>query len=161
MRKLVLHIGAHRTATTAIQKTLRSNFEVLLRQGVLYPFGVNKHFSLFQRLFAGKLDPVELAADIKRRAENKPAEIHTVILSDEAVCKRPDLSLLAPLREHFDVKVIYALRRQDLWLESWYLQNVKGQWDSDFSHLSFDEFMARWEADVFHWIDYDRYARHL
>ena len=57
------------------------------------------------------------------------------------------------------MKIVYTLRRQDLWLESWYLQNIKWQWNDRLSHCSFVEFMAM-QSD-FHWIDYNRYVRHL
>ncbi|MFC2970493.1 hypothetical protein ACFOES_20545, partial [Acidimangrovimonas pyrenivorans] len=163
MRKLILHIGAHRTATTATQKTLRKNFKALLRQGVFYPYGVDRHIRIANMLLSGAMPPAELAEDLGRRAEawekELGREVGTIILSDEDICMRRDLSILAPLRDHFDVEIIFALRRQDLWLESWYLQNVKGQWNKSLAHLTFDEFMDR--SEEFHWIDYDRYARHL
>ena len=159
MRKLILHIGAHRTATTTLQKTLRKNFKILLKQGFLYPYGVDRHEQLANRLLRGKLSAAALAADLDRRAEADGRDVHSIILSDEDICMRRDLSVLAPLKDHFEVVIVYFLRRQDLWLESWYLQNVKGQWNRKLAHLTFDEFLDRMEE--FHWIDYDRCTRHL
>jgi hypothetical protein len=37
MKKLVLHVGFHKTGTTALQYTLSSNRQALLEQGVIYP----------------------------------------------------------------------------------------------------------------------------
>jgi hypothetical protein len=55
--------------------------------------------------------------------------------------------------------VVFALRRQDLWLESWFLQNIKWQWNKSLSHCTLDEFLAR--SEEFHWAYYDRLLGHL
>ena len=43
MRKLFLHIGVHRTATSSLQKFLRDNEKVLLSHGYLYPYSAPRH----------------------------------------------------------------------------------------------------------------------
>jgi hypothetical protein len=159
MRTLYLHIGAHRTATSSIQSFLHLNLEALLDRGVFYPFGVKRHLKQANAVFSGDTTAAALAETLVKRAESKNKPIDTVILSDEDICMRPDLSVFKGLSSQFDVKVVYSLRRQDLWLESWYLQNVKWQWNPDLSHLTFDAFMAR--KDEFFWVDYDRYLTHL
>lgn len=58
-------------------------------------------------------------------------------------------------REFFDVKIIKALRRQDLWIESWYNQNIKWQWDKELRHVSFEQFLEL--LDKFHWINFEQY----
>ncbi len=159
MRTLVLHIGTHRTATSSVQAFLHANGPALLQRGILYPFGVKRHVVQMNRLFDGKVPAAELAADLTRRADSRRQPVHTIILSDEDICMRRDLTPLAPLRDSFDVKVVFALRRQDLWLESWYLQNVKWQWNPTLAHATFPEFLARREE--FHWADYAAYVDHL
>jgi len=158
-RTLYIHIGSHRTATTSVQRFLHRSFERLLQNGYLYPYRVARHFQLVNRLFDGDRTVDEVAQDFNKRADDKKAGIHSFIISDEDICMRPDLSLLAEFRTHFDVKIVYGLRRQDLWLESWYFQNVKWQWNPALSHCTFDEFLAR--RQEFHWIHYDRYVQHL
>ena len=158
-RRLILHIGAHRTATSALQTYLFDNFKNLKTKGFLYPFRVRRHLKLMNQIFAGKRDVREAAETIAQRADDHPEDIHTIILSDEDICLRQDLSLLGQFREIFDVKVVFTLRRQDTWLESWFLQNIKWQWNDKLSHCSLAEFMAMRED--FHWIHYDRYVRHL
>lgn len=160
-RTLYLHIGSHRTATTSIQSFLHRNFDALVENGCLLPFRKPRHVGLINDIFDGNRKVPEVAKDLKKRADNKApaAEISRIILSDEDVSMRHDVSRLGAFREHFDVKVVYSLRRQDLWLESWYFQNVKWQWNPSLSHCTFDEFLARREE--FHWIHYDRYVRHL
>lgn len=165
MRTLYLHIGTHRTATSSTQKFLYMNQKALLARGFLYPFNTARHLPQFNQLFGDKIEVGAFAEDLDARAARRGREaqavggIHSVVLSDEDVCMRRDLSRLAGLRQNFDVKVVFALRRQDLWLESWYLQNIKWQWNRSLSHCTLDEFLAR-RAEFF-WADYDRYVRHL
>ena len=158
-RQLMIHVGAHRTATTSTQKFLNANGPKLLEQGVLYPYRESRHLKIMNRLFSGELSAEELADDLTRRADRRPKPVHTVVLSDEDIVMRRDLSPLAKLSGRFDVTILYTLRRQDLWLESWYFQNVKWQWDRALAHLTFDRFMA--QRDRFHWIHYDDCVRSL
>ncbi|WP_162798874.1 hypothetical protein [Paracoccus indicus] len=158
-RTLYLHFGVHRTATTAIQATLFANRDKMRSGGFLYPLGVQRHIGLFNEIFAGRKNVDRVGRMLQARADAQKHDIHSLILSDEAVSKRPDLGVLAGFCDHFDVKVVIGLRRQDLWLESWWAQNVKGQWDRELCHRSWPEFMAN--RDIFHWIDYDRYIGHL
>lgn len=160
-RTLYLHIGSHRTATTSIQRFLLRNFDALVAMGCLLPFRKPRHFEMINAIFDGNRTIDRAAAQLNERADSKAPEheITRLVVSDEDICMRPDISVLGGFREHFDVKVIYALRRQDLWLESWYFQNIKWQWNPSLSHITFDEFLARREE--FHWIHYDRYVRHL
>lgn len=159
MRKLYLHIGAHRTATSSIQELLFLQPDRLAAQGFHYPLGVKRHFDLANRLLAGTLSPARAARQISDSADRARGRIHSIILSDEDICTRKTLAPLAALANHFTVIPVMFLRRQDLWLESWYQQNVKWQWNSDLAHLPFPEFLAR--RHLFHWIDYDTYIRRI
>jgi hypothetical protein len=159
MTTLYLHIGTHRTATSSVQAFILSNWDALLARGFFHPLRVPRHFALFNAIFSGRRTVGDVARDLGQRAGKHGHDVHSIILSDEDVCMRTDLSVLAEFSEHFAVKVIFALRRQDLWLESWYLQNIKWQWNKSLSHLTLDDFMAR--ADEFHWAHYDRLLTHL
>jgi hypothetical protein len=159
MTTLYLHIGTHRTATSSIQAFMLANWEALLAQGVLHPMRIPRHFALFNAIFSGRRSVKDVADDLKSRAAKHAVNVDRIVLSDEDVCMQTDLSLLGQFREHFDVKVVFALRRQDLWLESWYLQNIKWQWNRSLSHLTLDEFLER--SDEFHWAYYDRLLSHL
>ena len=133
--------------------------DALLARGIFHPLRIARHFALFNAIFAGRRSVKDVSLDLLQRTSKHDHDIHSIILSDEDVCMRPDLSVLAGFAEHFDVKVVFALRRQDLWLESWYLQNIKWQWNKSLSHLTLDEFIAR--SDEFHWADYDRLLTQL
>ncbi|MEO8242976.1 MAG: hypothetical protein ABI832_11715 [bacterium] len=152
MRRLYLHVGVHRTGTTSIQRFLRANFDVLLQKGYLFPFGVARHNQVVSRMRDGAMDVTEFAEDLLRRVESRGDGRTSVILSDEDMSNIEDFSIFSPLKKIFDVKVVVSLRRQDLWLESWFFQNLKWQWNPSLSHLTFAEFFAR--RREFHWIDY-------
>lgn len=161
-RKLYLHIGSHRTATTSIQHFMKSNFRTLIERGYFYPYQVSRHIRAMNQLFSGAKTVAEVAGDLTKRADDWGAEvgpIDTIVMSDEDISTRPDPSLLAEFQDHFDVHVVFSMRRQDLWLESWYFQNIKWQWNPLLSHCTFDEFLGY--ADNFHWIHYDRYVSEL
>lgn len=157
-RSLFLHLGVHRTATTSTQGFFQENFLELQKRGFLYPFKVRRH-QFLRQIAKGMRDVDEVARDLERRAAEKSPDIRSILLSHEDVCMCRDLSALAGFKTYFDVKVIFSVRRQDTWLESWYFQNIKAQWDPKLAHVTFDEFMAK--RGKFHWIDYDRYLGHL
>lgn len=161
-RTLYLHIGVHRTATTSIQRVLNLNAAALRDRGYLLAYGVARHFKLVNALYNRDLRVADAASELNAQAEAAEAvgqPIRALLISDEDICTRPDLDRLARLGEYFDLKVILVMRRQDLWIESWYRQNVKWQWNAELAHLTFDAFLSR--RDQFGWIDYDRLTRHL
>lgn len=158
-RTLYLHIGAHRTATSAIQRFLFVNCARLAELGYLQVNGAPRQAALMRSLAVGNRKAKGVAEGIIRQCEESTHPIHSAILTDEDICCQHDLSYLAPFCDYFNVKVIFSLRRQDLWLESWYFQNIKWQWQKHLSHLTFPEFMRR-KSD-FHWIDYNKYIMHL
>ncbi len=89
-RKIHLHLGAHKTATTFLQKTLARNRELLLENGVLYlPLAetrkkVSKHLLAIS---AEDRDPSSLALHRERLLKGLDPEklehCHTVFISDE------------------------------------------------------------------------------
>lgn len=158
-QRLIFHIGAHRTATTALQQYLFQNIQPLRRNGFLYPFKVRRHTQLIHNLFSKNRTPDQIITRLQERVAAHKRPLHTIIISDEDICMQRNLKILGKFRNAFDVKVVFSLRRQDLWLESWYLQNIKWQWNPKLAHITLDRFMARRED--FHWIHYDRYVRHL
>ncbi|WP_299615892.1 hypothetical protein [uncultured Tateyamaria sp.] len=169
-RTLFLHIGAQRTATTSIQSFMHANIDALMPLGIFYPLRVARHIEVMDQMMPRHPDgrprpgvparaPSDVAAEITRLADKKQHPLDRVVLSDEGLSLRRDLKALVPLNDHFDVKVIFFLRRQDLWLESWYFQNIKWQWNRALAHLTFNQFLAGMEQ--FHWIDYDRHVTML
>ncbi len=85
MRTLYLHIGNHRTATSSIQSFMAANGGRLRSQGLLYPYNTARHMKLANSLFSGEKTPKEVAADLNKRADAKPMEINSILISDEDI----------------------------------------------------------------------------
>lgn len=128
MRQLILHIGTHKTGTTALQHYLLHNQEALQAIGWYYPttgippghiFG---HRDLAWSALKGNAEAFEeLAAEL----HPLPSQMRCVISSEEfEFCKNLD-DLRARL-EPYDVTVILYLRRQDDLLLSEYSENLRG-----------------------------------
>lgn len=150
---LFLHIGCHRTATSSVQSLLASQRDKLRDEAVLYPFSVRRHHKVFADIFNGKVSADDVSADLLSQMNASDRPISTVILSDEDIAMQRDLAPLAAFGEHFEVKPVFSMRRQDIWLESWYFQNIKWQWNPALAHCTFDAFLAK--RAEFHWIKYD------
>jgi hypothetical protein len=157
--KLFIHMGTHRTATTSIQAFMFTNREAALGAGVLYPFGVSRHNIQIRSVATGASTTKELADQILAEISAVGQPVHTVVISDEDVSFIDDLSVFAKLKDSFDLHFILFMRRQDLWLESWYMQNVKWQFNKKYCHMTFDDFYAS-RGDFF-WIDYAEVIRGL
>lgn len=158
-RKLYLHIGNHRTATSSIQQFMKQNFHELLAKGVFHPLGVGRHHGVMNDIFRGRRSVEEVSRTINQRADGRKANITTVTLSDEDISQRGDLKHLTEFQKYFDLRIIFSIRRQDLWLESWYFQNVKWQWNPRLAHCTFDEFLEH--RKKFAWIQYDSFLTKL
>lgn len=157
-KRLIVHMGVHRTGTTAIQETLKKNRSSLLEQGVLYPrlFGEDAHIALPGRLKKRRLSAKMLREEIKKADTD---ETHTVILSAEDFCTLKRFTFLRELQKEFDVEVVLYLRRQTEWLESWYNQHIKWPWDRRFSSISVEKFLKKsWR---FYWMDYYKLLRRI
>lgn len=151
MKNLHIHFGIHRTGTTSIHHNLLNNTEELENQGYIYPdLGVNhRHVRTAWDLISKKIEPNELVKKINREAGT---EEYTVLLSSEDFCQLKSSSWLKILTENFNVSASVYLKRQDLWLESWYNQHIKWPWSAKFS-TSLPEFFVD-NSNDFYWIDY-------
>lgn len=173
--RIVLHIGAEKTGTTAIQGFCAANAAALAKRGVLYPdgFGYRKHTALTAvasgaadlRLRAGAdphaADPDRFAADIatRLRATVAAARPEHLLLSSEHMSARlgspgPIAALRALLLEiSRDIHVVVYLRRQDSLLLSLYSTSVKAGRTGSLAQvadgawwLDFDRLLSLWEA---------------
>ena len=94
-KRIVLHCGLHKTGSTYIQRNLKRNQDLLLKQGVLYlgPNPFKKHCpKLWRHLQWGRLDrrtssalQAETRTNLLELAGDKPESIHTIFLSFEAI----------------------------------------------------------------------------
>ena len=148
MTRLILHIGAAKTGTTAIQTFLSFNRAALEKSGVWYPDPRNfarGGDEMSHNALAYQLCDQRETVDLRRFREalvRKGQEFATVVLSAEVFYMRPaehdyptfeeywaaKTAAVARTREFlegFDVEICCYVRRQDLWLESIYNERVK------------------------------------
>jgi len=132
MKRIIFHIGTHKTATTAIQNTLSANRDMLQAKGVLYPATDrppdpkhHKHNSLVKAV-RGPEPEFETERHLLL-SEFEASGCHTMVLSEEGLSGTPleRLNFLGQLARGFETQTICYLRRQDLFLESWWNQRVK------------------------------------
>ncbi|MGK0298760.1 MAG: hypothetical protein ACI9XC_002383 [Gammaproteobacteria bacterium] len=144
-RRLILHIGTHKTGTTTIQHLCWRNREELLDNGWLYPFnGRPKYdfrpghhllsFSVLQKpmeqrpYWAQKITSINVTEEWDKLME----ELSTfpdknVILSSEAIggCNMESIETIKNIISNFDVSIVIYLRNQRDYLISSYKQRVK------------------------------------
>lgn len=159
----ILHIGAGKTGSTAIQHALSFNTKKLEEAGFIYPrilsvnrtYGWINHNQLAYALFNGR--PTADLAAMSSHLDSLATTGKTIILSAEVFYMRPlesrytnhinyirekrDAILrTCDLLKSFDeVKIVCYVRRQDLWFESRYNQRVKTRKNVG---MSFKEFLA-------------------
>lgn len=159
-RTLVLHIGLHKTATSYIQNVLSTRRYDLLEEGVLYPLagsgslarGVDRLQAATRdgaqsghALFAESGDTAPL---LQALLEELPESTSTVLLSAEDFTARlaePE-KILGRFAAFGTVKVVLVLRRQDLWIESYYKQRVDQH--LRFETRSFGEYVEQVGAEL-------------
>ncbi len=173
MGTVYLGIGTPKTGTTAIQTFLRENEGTLNRQGYCFPdftseFGKDKryknrngHFLIFNEGNVVQYDEAEVQAKAFRMLTDLADKYDNILLSDEEIWK------IGTRREGFwkktvedfreigcELKVIVYLRRQDLFIQSLYNQNVKSRFVMRTEN--FEEYMTT-EAFLNYPLDYFKY----
>jgi len=134
MTKITLHIGSYKTGSTAIQQFLKRNRGSLLDAGWSYPHAAcrndNAHHLLPFALQNGTREndytaEQNLVNDVLAESQQNGCE--NVILSSELFFSLRELEIhrLAAMLRACEVQVICYLRRQDLFLHSFYMQCIK------------------------------------
>lgn len=130
-KTLYLHIGFHKTGTTAIQSCLSENYDLFLKHGYHLPripshvrgyhhniaWELRRHPSFSSKV--GKID------DLLRTIQS--VDTPRVIVSSEEFCKcnLEEITRLGRILDAFDVKVIVYLRRQDQFAQAVWAQVTK------------------------------------
>ncbi|HST29845.1 MAG TPA: hypothetical protein VLK27_03280 [Chthoniobacterales bacterium] len=141
--RIVLHIGAPKTASTYLQRRLRANADTLRRHGIYVPVipavaamagnakllatTLSRRPSLtFQRGFpeidVSKLDPAKIVTDL---LEDWRPEAESVVLSAENLRPNHAERLRKLLPTSVPCVVVLFVRRQDRWIDSYFNQMVK------------------------------------
>lgn len=154
-KKVILHIGRHKTGTSSLQKSLSENTELLKKNGFVYPtenfcqgYG---HHKLANALCRGNtknksnFELKELLEGLSRVLSNiEVGQSETLVLSSEAF-QNCDPKLIRQFFDdsEFEVNVVCYLREQIGYIASAYNQKVHA---TEY-HQSVDTFYADFNAD--------------
>lgn len=135
MSELIIHIGAHKTATTTIQKALFDNAKALADSGLIYPRVCWFHYAQHRLAFAlrGLADPVrgdrpDLATEVAQlNAVLDQQRSGKVLISSEELFSigSASIALLRSAVRAERVRIIAFVRRPDEMLLSIYNQKTK------------------------------------
>lgn len=135
-KRIILHIGTHKTGTTTIQNALYEGRPDLLEQGFFYPSpslesGANhKNHHFFWDALRQKDDTAFIDCWAWLLAEWEKSAADVMILSAEGLGfltfrnSRAE-ERLRQIAESFDLQAIYYLRRPDSFVESFWNQGCK------------------------------------
>lgn len=143
-KRLFLHIGTHKTGTTAIQSFLQNNVGKLLEQGVLFPqvgFIKTNHSPLSWFFHDPKYLPQgAVPADRQALVDSGPDHLwnalynvaagspaDTIVISGEGFSLIESPQVLAGYCAPFETTVIVYLRQQYAYLLSLYNQDVRSE----------------------------------
>lgn len=176
-RTLMLHIGATKTGSSALQATLYANREMLKRKGILYPeTGVasGAHHNLFSAIHPSAWKMHGFSGDDDRTSafHNMAAEINTqfkrddfekLILTSEylwGVFQDGVYRTFLESFEDYNIEIVAAVRRVDYWAEANYIQAAKGglvcefkEWVDKFSRTpvagyDFNKVISGWSESL-------------
>jgi hypothetical protein len=145
---LVLHIGVHKTGTTAIQASLAHLYDELLEQGILYPRSGRGAFPGHPNLAWEVIGYPRYDAGIgggeQLVQEVRDTDPRAVVISSEEFLRNTSAlpewcRWLAKALGVSDVQVIGYVRPQWEYIESSYAQQVKG----GFHYMMFDDYVER------------------
>ena len=161
-KKLILHIGLHKTGTTSIQHGLFTNRKLLAEHGVLYPTtGLHPHgqHNLTWEIKQDDRFNAKLGTWQDFYQEAQAFAGNMILISCEDYCTmNPEQQARVPLfLKDFDVTVVVYLRNQTSLLPSTYAQLAKsGRQVGDFAtwlkqkslnvpRYHYDQLIASWE----------------
>lgn len=157
MKDIYIHFGAHKSASTTIQRTLRKSEDYLRERGFKYlesstihskPLGL--HFRSLAKTDSLNVCQYQQSLDDAKNYVNElmsSVDEEKVIISYEGFCGGSALDQYGGIYRHqeriaesvreifsdYRPKIVFIIRRQDEFLESCYLQQIKEGRILDFS----------------------------
>lgn len=140
MKQIVLHIGANKTGSSAIQRFLQLNVDPLRELGIIVPScdflpssQVGDQVWFFESLLQNGAGRSILNERLRQTMAEVPDGGQLVISAENLSNANGSHALFADIAQQYDVRVVLYIRRQDeLLLSSWQ------QWDSKIN----DDFWA-------------------
>ncbi|NCC60772.1 MAG: hypothetical protein EOM12_07480 [Verrucomicrobiae bacterium] len=154
MKKLVLHLGAHKTGSTFIQNTMKENSSLLNSCGVKYFGGEDARINFTRNIVypvvglrESSFSENELEAQCRLLLSEKLEKYNSMFLSNENVLGFCDLikssgyiypksdqilRFLSKLTDSWDVKLVFLIRNYAEFIESTYVQKIKEGFTYDF-----------------------------
>ncbi|MEP7158393.1 MAG: hypothetical protein ABI797_03125 [Chloroflexota bacterium] len=124
--RLVVHIGAAKTGSSAVQDFLVRNVRQLARRGVLVPgndlsvkvVDGNQNWYFQSLLSTGAPGEQQVPERLRQLAQHcRKHRLSMIVVSAESLSTGPaSPALFAPLREEFEISVVLYVRRQDEFL---------------------------------------------
>ncbi len=164
MKKIIIHIGAAKCGSSAIQDFMALNRHALAKKGILVPsqnLDMEEHFSGEQIWFFENLRNQEdrittLKQKLSRLGKHMDSNrLHTLIISAENISNNGDLA--SDIKEAvagFDPTVVYYVRRQDDYLiSSWQQWHLKGVESIERLLADAPDAMFDWYAQALPWAD--------
>lgn len=164
VEELILHIGFHKTGTTAIQEFCYRNKEKLLNKfeiyypntygfpgHYVYSFALQGYFPLWIPIELRKSEN-ELLFDLKKEIENaKPKRI--LISSEDFIGIPFKLNKVVEYLSPSRIKILCYIRRQDKMVEAIYNENIK--------YIGSSTFPMRFECTPYISLNYYNYMKNL
>jgi len=150
-KKLFIHIGRPKVASTAIQRFLKANRNALLQHGVLYPI-TGERQQASHRLCDVLAAETARKPGARRASEELYGQLHAEVQASAAGCaivSSENFYLVKPkqlasrLADRFDARIVCYVRRQDEVLISSYIQELRDNTLSDTEARELDVYLSR------------------
>lgn len=160
-RKLIVHIGANKTGSSAIQRFLSMNSLALREEGIIVPSNDFKvanniqgyHVFGFQELLKSPLEGRKQLEEAIKAIDVACPEATTILLSAENLTANPAApSLFGGLVERYDTEVVIYIRRQDEYILSSWQQWYSKIWTDFWAWaISVAGTLGNWRAYLENW----------
>lgn len=151
--KIKIHIGPHKTGSTAIQEMCAENADVLFAHGILFKWNIDtlfNHHELVENIQNRESKQLlEIFDYFKQESNNN--NISNILLSSENFSRlnKIDIFYLMNLISSFDVEIIYVQRSPILQIYSWWQETVKHGATHDLSSFIMKVFFGDGGNDIF------------
>ena len=151
--KITIHVGPHKTGSTAIQEMCEENADILLAHGVLFKWNIDTSFNHHRLVEIVRKRESEKLSNIfdNLSKEANDNNVSKILISSENFSRlnSEDISYLRNLILAFDVDIIYVQRSPVVQIYSWWQETVKHGATHDLSSFIMKVFFGDGENDIF------------